>query len=166
MSGYIKRLKDILTELESINRDMRSKALSKAIDYIKIALKEERDLKGSESFAHYLAKKKLVEMFGGCCYYESEGTGLSKRGYRPDAILIKDDEVIILEVETEKRRILKKFEKIHKNYDKILSNPIFTNRRVRFVFGVFDFDENILKKAKKLGIELYKIDEKIEKITF
>lgn len=167
MSGNFEKLRKILRELESINKEMNSKALRKAIDYIKIALKEEKDLKGSEGFAHYLAKKRLAELFGGCCYYESEGTGLSKEGYRPDAILIKDDEAIILEVETDKRRILKKFEKIRRNYDKILSNPIFTNRRVRIVFGVFDFDDRIARRAKNLGIELYKInEEKIERITF
>ncbi len=159
------RLKAILAELEEINRELKSKALEKALEFLKIALSEEIELKGYESFNHYIAKKRLIEMFGGNCYLESERTKISKIGYRPDAIIIRDDEVIILEIETDKNKASKKFEKIRKNYNKIITNPIFTNRKARIVFGVFDIDENLIKKAESIGVELYKIGENIEKIT-
>ncbi len=165
MQGDVKsRLNAILTELEEINREFKSKALEKAMEFLKIAISEEIELKGSESFNHYIAKKRLIEMLGGSIYLESESTKISKIGYRPDAVIIRGDEVIILEIETDKKKALKKFEKIKKNYNKILSNPIFTNRKARIIFGVFDVDEKLIKKAESVGIELYKIGENIEKI--
>ena len=150
------RLKVILKELEEINLDLRSRAIEKAIENIKIAL--HGDKVGCEGFEHSYMRKKVVEMFGGNVYVESELTGISKLGYRPDLVIVKGDEVIIVEIETERRRALKKMEKVYKILDKIKENPIFSGRRVRVVFALLKWDDEILRFAKSKGFEVYVFD--------
>ncbi len=163
MQGDVERirreLEDIIERLESLNLE----SVRKAIEELKIALK---DLEGgmrrsSEGFDHYSAKLRLIEELtrdGGSCYLESEQTKLSKIGYRPDAVIVKDDEVVILEVETDQRRMVRKLRKIGKLKDTILSSPLLTGRRLRIVFGVTEdrLREDVVKEAKRIGeIEIY-----------
>jgi len=166
----MERLEKILEELEDIRRDFAIKSLDKAIEDLKIAVKElyKIERKGLESLDHYDAKAKILEMIGGTHYLEAEHTKLSKIGYRPDAVVIKDREVVIVEVERDRRRLLNKVRKIKKLYNEILKNPILTGRKLRFVFGLvdIDLDSEIVKELKTLkDIEIYKIiKNKIKKI--
>jgi len=157
------RLKKILEELEDINKNLKSKALEKAIENIKTALHGEKV--GSESFEHSYMRSKIVEMFGGNVYVESELTKLSKIGYRPDLVIIKGNEAIIVEIETDKRRALKKMEKVTKILNKIRSQPILANRKLRILFVLSSWDEKVLNYAKSKNFEVYvlKDDELIRK---
>ena len=146
------RLKKILKELEEINSKLRSRALERAIENIKIALHSEKV--GSEGFEHSYIRSKLIEMMGGNVYIESEQTGLSKLGFRPDLVMIKGNEVIIAEIETDKGRALKKMRKIAKLMDKLKSHPIVANRRLKVIFALSKWDERILDFAKRCGFEV------------
>ncbi|HIP24880.1 MAG TPA: hypothetical protein EYG81_00205 [Archaeoglobus profundus] len=159
------KLKDIIRQLNEINRIVNSKAIEKAIENIEIAIGELRSLKrkSSEGLDHYKAKIKLLEKIledGGSCYLESEQTKLSKLGYRPDAVVIKDREVILVEIETDQSRMLRKLKKLRKVYPKILQSPILIGRSLRIVFGVTgNIKQKVIEEAKKLNnIEIYKIN--------
>ena len=158
-SEVVKRLRGILKELEEINTILRSSAVDKALEYLRIAMDESLKLKGVEGFDHYTAKVKLVNELlkeGGSCYLEAEQTKLSKIGYRPDAVIIRDDEIVIVEIETDRSRAVKKLKKLKRCLDKIKTHPIVGNRRLRIVFGILDeLDEKGKELAKQLGVEVY-----------
>ena len=121
------KLREIIKQLNEINKVVNSKSIEKAIENIEIAIGELRSLKrkSSEGLDHYKAKIKLLEKIlenGGSCYLESEQTKLSKLGYRPDAVVIKDKEVVLVEIETNQARMLRKLKKLRKVYPKILSD--------------------------------------------
>ncbi|ADB58110.1 hypothetical protein [Archaeoglobus profundus] len=146
------RLKEILEELERINYVLRSKALERAIENIKIALHGEKV--GSEGFEHSYIRHKLIEKIGGNVYIESGQTGLSKLGFRPDLVIIKDEEVIIAEIETDKGRALKKMRKVARLLKDLKSYPIIANRKVRVVFALSKWDERVLSFAESCGFEV------------
>ncbi|ADC65889.1 hypothetical protein Ferp_1745 [Ferroglobus placidus DSM 10642] len=150
-----KKLEEIVRELEEMQSLLKVKALGEAVERIKIAIKELEgfEKKGSESFSHYDLKIKLLEMFKGSHYLESERTKLSKFGVRPDAVVIKDDAVVLIEVEKDKKNFLKKVRKLKKVKDKLLESPIFTGRKIKFVFGLveFEIDEELKKEVLSLG---------------
>ncbi|WP_456327843.1 hypothetical protein [Archaeoglobus sp.] len=146
------KLKKILRELEEINATLKSKALERAIENVKIALHGEKV--GSEGFEHSYIRSKLIERIGGNVYVESEQTGLSKLGFRPDLVMIKDDEVIIAEIETDKSRALKKMRKVAKLMDRLKSHPIVANRRLKVIFALSKWDDRILDFAKRCGFEV------------
>ena len=158
---------EILSRLEALRGRIKSKALERAIAELKIALKDlDKGIrKSSEGLDHFSAKLKILKELtrdGGSCYIESEQTGISKIGYRPDAIVINDKELIILEIETDQRRMVEKLRKIRRKWDEITSTPMLTGRRLRIVFGVTDSElkDYVLKEAKKLsGIEIYSISD-------
>lgn len=169
MQGDIERvrreLEEIVERLENINKLVDIKSIEKAIEELRIAIGEIESFrrKSTEGLGHYSAKVKLIEELmkgGGTCYLESEQTKLSKIGYRPDAVIVKDDEVIFVEIETDQRRMLKKLKKIKKLWDKIIQSPILTGRRLRIVFGIIDerVKEELISEIKKLNtIEIYAI---------
>ena len=160
----------ILKDLEEVRSKISIKSLEKAIEDIKIAINELEKIerKGLESLDHYSAKAKILEMIGGTYYLEAEHTKISKIGYRPDVVVIKDDEVVLIEIERDRRRFINRIKKIKKFYDKILNLPILANRRLRIVFGIvgFEINQDVIKELKRLDcVEVYKIaNDKIEKI--
>ena len=165
------KLREIIKQLNEINKVVNSKAIEKAIENIEIAISELRSLKrkSSEGLDHYKAKIKLLEKIlenGGSCYLESEQTKLSKLGYRPDAVVIKDKEVVLVEIETNQARMLRKLKKLRKVYPKILQSPILIGRSLRIIFGVVgEVKQEIVEEAKKLNnVEIYKINDNISKI--
>ncbi len=147
------RLRKILGELEEINCELKSKALEKAIENIKIALHGEKI--GGEGFEHSYMRRKIVEMIGGNVYVESELTGISKLGYRPDLVIVKGNEAMIVEIETEKRNALRKMKKVSKILSKIKSNPIFSKRILRVIFVLSSWDDDVLRFAKSKGFDVY-----------
>jgi hypothetical protein len=68
--------------------------------------------------------------------------------------MIKGNEVIIAEIETDKGRALKKMRKIAKLMDKLKSHPIVANRRLKVIFALSKWDERILDFAKRCGFEV------------
>lgn len=146
-------MKKILKELEELNRVLKSKAVENAIESLRIALHGERV--GSEGFEHSYIRMKLIELFGGNVYVESEGTKVSKIGLRPDLVIVKGNEVILAEIETDERKAIKKMIKVAENIEKIKRNPIFASRRLRVVFAISEYDERVKSKAKDLGFELF-----------
>ncbi len=152
------RLKRILRELEDINKNLKSKAVEDAIESLKIALHGEKV--GSEGFRHSYIRKKLIEYFGGNVYIESGGTGISKIGFRPDLVIIREKDVIIAEIETDMKKAMKKMEKIAEKIEDLKKNPIFVNRRLRIVFAISEENERIKSRAKKLGFELFVLRDK------
>ncbi|WP_457548609.1 hypothetical protein [Archaeoglobus sp.] len=146
------RLKKILKELEEINATLKSKALERAIENVKIALHGEKI--GSEGYEHSYIRSKLIERMGGNVYIESEQTGLSKLGFRPDLVMIRGDEVVIAEIETDKSRALKKMRKVAKLMDKLKSHPIVANRRLKIIFALSKWDDRVLDFAKRCGFEV------------
>ncbi|GEM_PF-942972 len=169
MQGDIERvrkeLEEIVERLENINRLVSIKSIEKAIEELRIAVGELESFrrKSTEGLDHYSAKIKLIEELmkgGGTCYLESEQTKLSKIGYRPDAVIVKDDEVIFVEIETDQRRMLRKLKKIRKLWDKIIQSPILTGRRLKIAFGVTDekLREELISEIKKLNnVEIYAV---------
>ena len=154
------RLECIVRELEEIQSLLRVKTLEEAIERLKISIRELEgfEKKGSESLSHYDVKIKLLEMFNGAHYLESEKTKLSKFGVRPDAVVISDDSVLIIEVEKDKKNFLRKVKKLGKVKDNLLESPIFTGRKLKFVFGLvgFELDEELRKEVLNLGdVEVY-----------
>lgn len=147
------RLKKILEELEEINQILKSKAVENAIESLRIALHGEKI--GSEGFEHSYIRRKLIELFGGNVYVESGGTSISKIGFRPDLVIVRGDEVIIAEIETDKRNAIRKMTRIAKNIEKIKRLPILAGRKLRVVFAVIEEDEKVKSKAKDLGFELF-----------
>jgi len=164
------KLEKLIDELEKINRLVNVKSIDKAIECLKIAVKEleEFERKGLESFEHYDAKLRLLKRIGGTYYLEAEQTKLSKIGYRPDAIVIKDNEVLIVEIEKDKSRFLKKIRKLRGLYNKIIESPILINRSLKIVFGLveMDLDDKLKEELKNLkNVEIYRITkDKIERI--
>ncbi len=158
-----KEIEEIVARLERVKEAVKLKSLERAIEELKIAVEEVESLrrKGSEGLDHYRAKVRLIEELtkdGGTCYLEAEHTGISKIGYRPDAVIIKDEEVIFVEIETDQRRMLKKLRKLRRLWNKIVSFPITTGRRIRIVFGVLgDVREDVLREAKSMNVEVYSI---------
>ncbi len=159
-----KELEEIVEKLENINRLVNFKSIERAIEELRIAVRELKSFrrKSTEGLDHYSAKVKLIEELmkgGGTCYLESEQTKLSKIGYRPDAVIVKDDEVIFVEIETDQRRLLRKLKKIKKLWDRIIQSPILTGRRLRIVFGVLDerIGKEVILEAKKLNVEIYAV---------
>jgi len=158
-----KELEEILSRLDYINRIVDSRAIQRAIEELRIAMGELDSLrrKSTEGLDHYSAKVRLIEELmkdGGSCYLESEQTKLSRIGYRPDAVIVKDDEVIFVEIETDQRRMIEKLRKLRRLWDKILQSPILTGRRLRIVFGVLNEnvkDELILEAKKLDNVEIY-----------
>jgi len=168
MQGNIERIKreleEILSRLDDISREIDSRAIQRAIEELRIAMSELESLrrKSTEGLDHYSAKVKLIEELmkdGGTCYLESEQTKLSKIGYRPDAVIVKDDEVIFVEIETDQRRMIGKLKKIKRLWDKILQSPILTGRRLRIAFGITDekLREESISEVKKLNVEIYAV---------
>jgi hypothetical protein len=158
------KLREIAKQLREINRILDSRTLDKAIENVEIAINELQDQKrkSTEGLDHYNAKIKLLDMIlkdGGSCYLEAEQTKLSKIGYRPDAVVIKDREVVILEIETDQRRMLKKLKKLKDVYPKILQSPILTGRSLRIVFGVVggEIRDDVIKEARRLNVEVYRV---------
>ncbi len=159
-----RELEEIVERLENINRLVNFKSIERAIEEIKIAIGELESFrrKSTEGLDHYSAKVKLIEELmkdGGTCYLESEQTKLSKIGYRPDAVIVKDEEVIFVEIETDQRRLLRKLKKIRKLWSKIIQSPILTGRRLRIVFGVSDerIGKEVISETKKLNVEIYAV---------
>ncbi len=156
-----RRIEKAVEMLEDVLRVFKSKPVSRAIEELRIALMEIEGLKrkSCEGIDHYTLKSMLVEELtkdGGSCYLESEGTGISKMRYRPDAVILKDDELIIVEVETDQRRMAEKIEKVSRVIGKIKSSPLATGRRVRVVFGVVeDLRDDLREKARERGFEVY-----------
>ncbi len=165
----LKRLERIVEELEDINGVLKSPCIVKAIENLKIVLSGERKKRGTESYDHYRAKLRLVELFlkdGGSCYLEAEQTKISKIGYRPDAVVINDDEVVIIEIETDQRRMRKKLKRLKKILDVLRDHPIVSNRNLRIVFGVFgDVKYDVVKYAKDIGVEIYRFNGDLVKIV-
>jgi len=158
---------EILRRLEDLRGQVGSRALERAIMELRIALNDlDRGIRrSSEGLDHYSVKLRLIEKFtedGGSCYIESEQTKISKIGYRPDAIIIKDDELIIVEVETDQRRMIEKLRKIRRKWNEITSTPLLTGRRLRIVFGVTDNElrDDVLREARRLvGVEIYSVSD-------
>ncbi len=150
------RLKRILKELEDINKDLKSKAIENAIESLKIALHGEKV--GSEGFEHSYIRRKLMETFGGNIYVESGGTKISKLGFRPDLVIIREGEVIIAEIETDARRALKKMDVVAKKLEIAKRYPVFANRKLRVIFALSKEDERAESKAKELGFELFVLE--------
>ncbi len=169
MQGDIERVKkeleEIVGRLKNINKLVDIKSIEKAIEELRIAVGELESFKRKsiEGLDHYSAKVKLIEELmkdGGTCYLESEQTKISKIGYRPDAVIVKDDEVIFVEIETDQRRMVKKLKKLRRLWGKILQSPILTGRRLRIIFGVIDEhlrDELILEAKKLDNVEIYAV---------
>ena len=160
-----KRVEEALRMLEDVSKVFDSKPILRAIEELKIALMEINGVKrkSTEGLDHYRVKLKLVDELtkdGGSCYLESEGTGLSKIGYRPDAVIVKKDELVILEVETDQRRMVRKIRKLLDILPRIKSSPLATGRRLRVVFGVTgDVRDEIRDIAGSAGFEVYTVKE-------
>ncbi len=158
-----KEIEEIIARLEKVGQTVKLRPIERAIEELKIAVKEfeSRRRKGSEGFDHYQAKIRLIEELtkdGGACYLESEQTKLSKIGYRPDAVIIKEDEVIFVEIETDQRRMIKKLKKIRRLWNEITSSPITTGRRIRVVFGVLgDVGGDVLREVRNMNVEIYSV---------
>ena len=169
MQGDIERvrkeLEEIVERLEEVKRLVGIKSIERAIEELKIAIGELESpkRKSTEGLDHYSAKVRLIEELmkdGGTCYLESEQTKLSKIGYRPDAVIVKDDEVIFVEIETDQRRMLRKLKKIKKLWDRIIQSPILTGRRFRIIFGITDENvkNEVISEVKKLNnVEIYTV---------
>ncbi|WP_423793254.1 hypothetical protein ACPB8Q_03315 [Methanocaldococcus indicus] len=155
MQETIKRIEKIIYELEEINKNLDSREIRDAIENLKIFLYSKKI--GNESFLHSYVRDKLLKKFKGSAYIESKELKLNLN-FRPDIVFLNKDELIIVEIETDKRRCLKKMEKIFKNLDKVYSLPISTNRKVRIIF-VTERDEKILRKAKFYNFEVLDIYE-------
>lgn len=148
------RLEKILKELEEIKRFWRSKAIDDAIECLKIALHGERI--GSEGFEHSYIREKLLNIFGGGnVYLESEGTKISKIGFRPDIVIIRGKDVIIAEIENDKREVIKKIVKVAERIEKLKRHPVLANRNLRIVFATSDWDEKIISKVRNFGFEFF-----------
>lgn len=148
------RLKKVLEELEDLNSTLKSKAIEKAIENVKIALYSEKV--GSEGFKHSYMRRRIVEILGGNVYVESELTGISKIGYRPDLVIIRGNEVRIVEIETDRRGALRKMRKVS-NLLKDLKT-FARGRTLKVTFVISDWDENVLKFAKDKGFEIYLLE--------
>ncbi len=168
-----RKLRNVLRELKEVGKIFKSRTIDKAIEDVKIAIRELQELKrkSSEGLEHYNAKIVLLNMLlkdSGSFYLEAEQTKLSKIGYRPDVVIIKDKEVIILEIERDQSRMLKKLRKLKRIYDRILQSPILTGRNLRIIFGITceRINDRILNVAKEINnVEIYKIkNNKIKRI--
>ncbi len=154
----IERLEKIIDELESINRILKSRSLENAIKEIRIAIKEQNfklKRKSNESMEHYIMKNLLFNEIikeGDAYYLEAEDTKLSRVGYRPDIVILRENDAIFIEIERNPRNIIKKLVNIKDKQRKIKNHSIFTGRSVKVVFGVLgnEVDENILKNIKKI----------------
>ncbi len=156
----LKEIGEILERLESLRGRVRSRALERAIEELRIAIEEMGGVKrkSNEGLRHYLAKVELLKRFEGSVYLEAEETGLSKIGYRPDAVVIGDDEIVIVEIETDPRRAIEKIEKIKRKMDKIKRSPITTNRRLRIVMGILGkVREELRRRAEEVGVEIVEL---------
>ncbi|WP_456372671.1 hypothetical protein [Methanocaldococcus sp.] len=150
------RILKIIDELNEINRELKNKAIEKAIENLKIAVYGDKI--GSEGFYHNYMREKLLEMFQGSQYIESSGTKISNLGFRPDLVIINKKELIIAEIETNNKRALRKMEKIAKVLDKLKNLPIATNRNVRIIFCLLETNDKIITKAKKHNFEIFVLD--------
>ncbi len=147
-----KIIEKVLKELETI--EDKNKALLKAIEYLKIA--KNNEVYGFESQAHNLIRKKIIKLFEGAVYQESKDTGFSKKaGFRPDIIILNQKEIIIVEIETNKKRAKNKINKISKNFDKIKALPLAINRKIKIVFCLTFFDKDLIKEIKEKNFEVY-----------
>ena len=156
----LKEIAEILDRLERLREKVESGALGRAIEELRIALEEMGGVrrKSNEGLRHYLAKVELLRRFEGSVYLEAEETGLSKIGYRPDAVVIGDEEVVIIEIETDPRRAMEKVRKIERKMGEIRRSPITTNRRLRIVMGVLGkVGEELRRKARKVGVEVVEL---------
>ncbi len=150
------RLRRILKELEEINETLRSKAVGKAIENIKIALHGEKI--GGEGFEHSYIRSKLIELLGGNVYVESEQTGISKLGFRPDLIVIKGEDVYLIEIETDKRRALRKMKRLAEKLEELKRHPVVTNRNLRVLFVLKSYDERLLEIANAFDFEVLDVE--------
>ncbi len=166
----IEEISEIIKRLEEINKNINNKNINYAIDFLKLALREEEEKvesKCRESFLHYLLKCGAIkgerDIKG--IYVESKGLKLQKYGYRPDVVLIKDDEVIFIEAEVSRKNFKKKIEKIKKFLEKIhnenflepvLKSIVSGERKLRIIFITKDdiFENFSLGNVK---IEIYKM---------
>jgi len=146
-------IKEIIKKLEEINKELKNKAIDKAIENLKISLYGEKI--GSEGFYHSYIRKKLLELFSGNIYVESSNTGFSKIGFRPDLLIVNDKELIIIEIETNKKRAKNKMNKIYKNLDRIKLHSLAINRKIKIVFCSTFFDKELIKEAKEKNFEVY-----------
>ena len=149
----IEEIKKIIKRLEELNCELNSNAIKKAIENLKIAIYGKKV--GSEGFEHSYIREKLFELFSGNIYVESANTGFSKIGFRPDLLIVNDKELIIVEIETNKKRAKNKMSKICKNLEKIKAFPLSINRKVRIVFCLTFYDDEFLKEAKEKNFEVY-----------
>ncbi len=166
----IKDLEEIVKRLEEIYRVKKVKSLNYAIDFLKLAILEIKfgiESKCRESLLHYLFKERILdeedEIKG--IYFEAKDLKLQKYGYRPDIVLIKDDEIIFVEAEIRKYNVRKKIERIkkflnriksEKNLEPILKSIISGERKLRIIFVTKD-DINIDEKIDNIEIEIIRM---------
>ena len=156
----IREIVEILDRLERLKEKVNSGALNRAVEELRIALEEMGGIrrKSNEGLKHYLAKVELLKRFKGSVYLEAEETGLAKIRYRPDAVVIGEREVVIIEIETDARRAMEKVRKIERKIDEIRKSPITTNRRLRIVMGVVGkVGKELRRRAERVGIEVVEL---------
>ncbi len=146
-------LNEMINKLEKINNELNNKAIEKAIEYLKIALKSEKV--GSEGYVHSFIRSLVLKKFKGNVYIESQQTKFSKIGFRPDVIILNEKEIIIIEIETNKKRAEEKLKKIINRFPEIEKLPLCNQRKIKIVFCLSFYDADLIKKIKNQKFEVF-----------
>ncbi len=154
----IEKLEKIIKDLKEINRTLKNKSIEKAIKEIEIAIREQNfklKRKSNESIEHYMMKNLLFNTItkdGDAYYLEAENIKLSKMGYRPDIVVVRENDAIFIEIEKNPKNIIKKLKNIKNKSEKIKKHPILIGRNIRVIFGILSqINEEILEEIKKIS---------------
>ncbi len=165
-SEVVEKIKKMVEDLTIINKDLNDKAIESAINNLKIFISSGKKI-GREEYYHSLMREMILNILGNKlgCYVESKSLNFVKLGFRPDIVLISEKEIIIIEIETDKRRTLKKMNKIYKSLENIYSLPITTNRKIKVIFCLAEEWKEVINIAKKYNFFVYVLENnKLKKV--